>query len=570
MNGQVQYDGTYAALSTITIDGGAGHDTIDIEDIPPGISVTTIEGDTGAVNVGKAGSLLHILGTLWVTNPSSYTALTLDDSADIFARTAVVGTFPSDPNWGYIAGLTPENINYRYSDTSSLTIDTSAIDGNVVGVWENGVTTNLIGDAATTVNIGDGLVGVQSILGTLNIDNPQALTAINIDDSADTSARTTIMGTYTPAGDTNWGYITGLAQYANINYEYADTSSVTINGSKAKGNVIGVWENGVTTNLIGNGTATVNIGDGLVGVQSILGTINIDNPTSYTTVNIDDSADELARTTTMGTFTPPGDSPWGYITGLSQYANINYEYADTSSVTINGSRAEGNVIGVWENGVTTNLISNGTATVNIGDGLVGVQSILGAISIQNPPLYTAVHIDDSADRSHHAGVTITEAEITGLAPATISYKQDDLDALTIDGGSGGNVYTVANTPTNVHLVLTTTLNSGAGDDTVDVLATAGPLVVKTGAGSNVVNVGDTTNRLDSIEGTVTVDGTGGGAALNINDQAPSRSPTIRSPPAPSRAPGRPRSTTVPWRPWCSTRASPATRPTCRTPPSGPP
>ena len=288
---------------------GAGHDTIDIEDIPLAISVTTIEGDTGAVNVGKAGSLRTILGTLWVTNPSSYTALTLDDSADIFARTVVVGTFPSDPNWGYIAGLTPENINYRYSDTSSLTIDTSTIDGNVVGVWENGVTTNLIGNAATTVNIGDGLVGVQSILGTLNIDNPQALTAIHIDDSADTSARTTIMGTYTPAGDTSWGYITGLAQYANINYEYADTSSVTINGSKAKGNVIGVWEDGVTTNLIGNGTATVNIGDGLVGVQSILGTLNIDNPNSYTTVNIDDSADELARTTTMGTYTPPAIPP---------------------------------------------------------------------------------------------------------------------------------------------------------------------------------------------------------------------------------------------------------------------
>ena len=127
---------------------------------------------------------------------------------------------------------------------------------------------------------------------------------------------------------------------------------------------------GVTLDIQGGGSDTVNVGSA-GSVQGIQGAVYIENQPSTTAIHIDDSADRFARTTTLGTYTPSGDSAWGYIAGLSPYANINYEYADTTSVTIDTGTASGNVINVWESGVPINLIDHGTATYNIGDGLVG-------------------------------------------------------------------------------------------------------------------------------------------------------------------------------------------------------
>ena len=63
-------------------------------------------------------------------------------------------------------------------------------------------------------------------------------------------------------------------------------------------------------------------------VQGILGTLTIQNPHSFDTINVDDSADTLARTVTLSTFVS-GGANWGAITGLAPAA-INYKYADTS------------------------------------------------------------------------------------------------------------------------------------------------------------------------------------------------------------------------------------------------
>ena len=92
-----------------------------------------------------------------------------------------------------------------------------------------------------------------------------------------------------------------------------------------------MWENGVTTNLIGRSFGSVRIGDGLAGVQNILAAINISNPSAYTAIAPDDRSDTAARNMIIGT--SPTDSGEGYISGLAP-ANINYRYIDTSSLTI--------------------------------------------------------------------------------------------------------------------------------------------------------------------------------------------------------------------------------------------
>src|SRR5439155_14923873 len=65
-----------------------------------------------------------------------------------------------------------------------------------------------------------------------------------------------------------------------------------------------------------------------------------------------------------------------------------------------------------------------------------------------------------------------------------------------------------------------TLNAGAFDDTVAVQSTiaATPVTLKMGGGNDVVNVGSTTNSLDTILGRVSVDGQVGADRLTVNDQ----------------------------------------------------
>ena len=63
-------------------------------------------------------------------------------------------------------------------------------------------------------------------------------------------------------------------------------------------------------------------------------------------------------------------------------------------------------------------------------------------------------------------VTLTNAAITGLAPAAINYLNAEMSAVTIDGGSGGNTFNVASTISGSSG--TTTINGGSGDDTFNI------------------------------------------------------------------------------------------------------
>jgi hypothetical protein len=61
--------------------------------------------------------------------------------------------------------------------------------------------------------------------------------------------------------------------------------------------------------------------------------LSIENPPSYTTLNVDDSAARTLYIATLDTITPAGDSPLGTIAGLAPAA-INFKWADVSSVNI--------------------------------------------------------------------------------------------------------------------------------------------------------------------------------------------------------------------------------------------
>jgi hypothetical protein len=198
----------YATGVTTTLNSGGGYDTVDVR---------------------NAGSVQGIHGAQNVENLSGYSSLFVNDSADVTARNVTLGALTSGvAAWSSITGLAPASINYRYYNTHGVSITTglAAATVNVYATDATATTSLSSGGGYDTVNVG--IAGtLQLILGVLNIENPPSHTTLNIDDSADATARPVTLGTFTPDG-TPWGSITGPAPAA-INFHYADISSNTVN-----------------------------------------------------------------------------------------------------------------------------------------------------------------------------------------------------------------------------------------------------------------------------------------------------------------------------------------------------
>jgi autotransporter-associated beta strand protein len=101
----------------------------------------------------------------------------------------------------------------------------------------------------------------------------------------------------------------------------------------------------------------------------------------------------------------------------------------------------------------------------------------------------------------------------------INFYSNDLKTLTINGGSGNNTYTIDGTP----VLNSETLNAGSGFDTVNVHSTSAALNISESGYFGTVNFGDASNRLDSIQGAVTLGG--GFPFVNVYDQGTSGSKT---------------------------------------------
>jgi hypothetical protein len=494
---------TEAGFST-NLNTGPGNDTVNIESTNSGSSTTVNDGNgTDTVNISPAAEFLdNIQGNVFVHGGFGFDTLNTFDQNDSFSGD--IYTITSSIIQRSFSAL----ITYDLQNVTNINTGTGSPTLNVLST--SFFTTNLFGYSATTVNIGNS-GSVQGILGTLNIENRPSFTTINVDDSADGTARIVTLGQFTGSDDGDgdsdlFGYIFGLAP-GIINYEFFDTSSVTITtGTRA--DTVNVLATGKTTNLnSGGGTDTVNVGNA-GSLQDIHGTLNIENRPSFTTINVDDSADGTPRTVTLGQFTASddgdGDSDlFGSIAGLAP-AHINYEYFDTSSVTITtGTQAD--TVNVLATGVTTNLNSGGGGDmVNVGNA-GSLQDIHGTLNIENRPSFTTINVNDSADGSART-VTLSQftasddgdgdsdlfGSIAGLAPAHINYEYLDTSSVTI--------------------------TTGTQADTVNVLATGVTTNLNSSGGGDTINVGSATNTFDTIQGPVTVNGDGASTKLNVYDQ----------------------------------------------------
>src|SRR5262249_936686 len=157
----------------------------------------------------NAGHVDGLFGTLSIQNAHSTDTINVDDRFDSTTRTVTLNTSASGgANWGTITGLAPAAINYKSPTTPPLPLTPAALaTTNLLATGgPAGLSSGFGRDTVTVCNAGS----VQGILGALTIQNPEDFTAINVNDSADTTARTVTLKTFT-SGGANWGSITGLA-----------------------------------------------------------------------------------------------------------------------------------------------------------------------------------------------------------------------------------------------------------------------------------------------------------------------------------------------------------------------
>jgi hypothetical protein len=164
-----------------------------------------------------------------------------------------------------------------------------------------------------------------------------------------------------------------------------------------------------------------------------------------------------------------------------------------------------------------------------------MQGIFGLVFVANTSGATALTLDDSADpvrRNVSLGNFFTvNGSVFGLSPGSIIYRKSDLSSLIINGGGGGNVFNVYDTPQNALGTLATHLYTGAGAETVSVLATTGALQIEGRGGFDAVFVGNA-GSVQGIHGIIDVSNRPSGAAtaltINGSNDAASQNITIKS------------------------------------------
>jgi hypothetical protein len=340
------------------------------------------------------------------------------------------------------------------------------------------------------------------------------------------AAGTAVAGSDVPADQT---FTFNSDQYSSVTISTGDgtttvnvqdSTSVTVNLAAhgnttvnvgADHNTINVWETapGTSTTISGASTMTVTVGKG-GKVQNIQGDVTLTNPTSASAIVVDDSADSTNRTVSLDTVAIGGSS-YGQIVGLAA-GKILYKYSDTSSILIKtGTGTETvNVLATGTLGTGTGATTveghSANTTVNVG-GSNTLANILGTVTITNTSNYTKVNINDSSDTANHTNVTLAATSLTGLSQGAINFGSNALASLTINGGSGNNTYTIANTQNSgVPGGTVTTLNTGSGTDAVNVQGTTGKLTVNSssGSGADIITLGNAFNALSAITAAVTV------------------------------------------------------------------
>jgi hypothetical protein len=520
---------------TWTIDAGGGTAVVNVLGTTAGLNIDT-QLANATVNVGNAGKTSGILGPVSVTSSKTNYLLVVDDSADTAARTVTV-------TGSTVLGLTPALITYG-GVSPSIQLDGSA-GGDAFNVQGMPQVLRLNGGAGNdTLNVGS-LGSLNGLAGNLQFAGGGGTDTLNVNDQATRTPQTyTIQAgsVKRDAGPLVIGFdasvkkltVNGGSGGNTFNVLDTSTAAATTLATGSGNNQINVQATTGALTVNDQGTQdAVNVGQG-GSAQGIKGALTVTSTGSHTKLSVDDHLDHTGRVVTMDVANGSGT-----ITGLAP-VTITYPEAAVSSVSVGGGdggntfnvqNTAGNATTTINSGAGKNfvnvrrttgaLVVNGQSGPDLVDvGLGGsVQSIKGALTVTNTAPASALVVDNSADtfnRSIGLGVTAGNGNITGLAPATITYAASAVNSVQVLGGNGSNLYIIGDTVSNSSNP-TTIIKGGIKNDTFALFASTGALQIDGGGGSDSINVGGLSNGAGSVKGTLSLADTGGKIRLEVFD-----------------------------------------------------
>lgn len=376
----------------------------------------------------------------------------------------------AEPFTTFVNALTFTNNSSAY-----LTIHTGTAM-NLVNVWSvyGYDSLDVVGHGTNQVDVGNSSTGsARSIYGPVHIFNTCCNTVLNFHDWSDATGRTIAYSKNS---------LSGLAP-ANIDWAEFDVTAVTLYAGTGA-DTVNVTSTLAPLTIHGtNGSDVVNIG--AAGSTRGVSEVAIDNSAAYTHITLDDSADATGRSATLS------DSS---ITGIAQYP-ISWVAGDVSAIELRMGTGNDTLNVLSSKAPVTIQGTAGHDTVTISNG-GSVQGIAGSVDVRNFQARTALNIDDSADATGRTA-TFTKVGVTGLAPAAITWPQNDVSSVTLDMGTGSDTVKVYST------------DSGSGD----------PLTIHGTNGLDSVYFGDAGGNARLIATPVMLDNAGSYTAVFVDDSA---------------------------------------------------
>ena len=134
------------------------------------------------------------------------------------------------------------------------------------------------------------------------------------------------------------------------------------------------------------------------------------------------------------------------------------------------------------------------------------------------PAQTVTQVDDGV----LADANACTGPVGGNEPGGITFK--GLQDVELNLGAGNNLFTIHDTPPST---LAAALNTGAGDDVVNVKKIEGHTFVNRGAGNDTVNVSNTHQQLSDLLGLLTVSGDSPQAnVVNLTNGSPAQGTAV--------------------------------------------
>jgi hypothetical protein len=295
-------------------------------------------------------------------------------------------------------------------------------------------------------------------------------------------------------------YLGRAAETLNVTSTFAATTNITTGSGSDTVNVQATT--GPTYVSAPSGNTTVNVGSlaPVVGgiVDHVSGLLTYTGGSGSDVLNVDDTGNATAKSGTLTSTT---------LTGLALANGITYGQLRTVNVNLGPANYHFTIASTHVNTTVVNLGSgintvnvqttSGNTTVNAssGDDVLNVGSlapvgggvvngIAGPLTLNGGVGQDVMYVDDTGSSGAKIGTLSANGLIGLLMPAGITYTA--MRSVNLNLGSGSDTFTIASTDT-----ASTIVNTGAGNDSVNVQAISGNTLVQGGSGNDTFTIGST-------------------------------------------------------------------------------